>query len=269
MFYAQKVDRRSRAAMESFLSHHFTYGGVFAHRAKLHHLGLPKPLEDKAWEVFTSDDDYWSKIWDPVRDFQESHGHAYTILNAGRSSGYLALHHSQSVWTEYRSYCRTCGQRNYRKVAPALPDDPLERAVATEILKNGGSWSDSAYLGQEAIRSLPNTDEEKLAAIRRLKPEWKEYSSTNRCGACGAEGEEGRVNYAKPPMHLQILGGVHREDPIEMDIDELRYTVDLVLSFDRTCDRVRDRFIDLLQHCEVREAVVMVPQTIRTLHCAC
>jgi hypothetical protein len=141
--------------------------------------------------------------------------------------------------------------------------------VATEILKNGGSWSDSAYLGQEAIRSLPNTDEEKLAAIRRLKPEWKEYSSTNRCGACGAEGEEGRVNYAKPPMHLQILGGVHREDPIEMDIDELRYTVDLVLSFDRTCDRVRDRFIDLLQHCEVREAVVMVPQTIRTLHCAC
>lgn len=115
---------------------------------------------------------------------------------------------------------------------------------------------------------MPHTDEEKLAVIRRLKPEWKEYSSTNRCGVCGAIGEEGRVNYPTPPMQLQTLRGVSIGDFTNMDMIELHHMTGIVADFDRACDRVREQFIELLQNCEVQEEVVMVPKTVRTLRCA-
>lgn len=269
MFYEQKVDRRGRKAMVDFLTNHPTHDGIISNNTKVWHLGLSSALQDKAWEVLGAD--YWHQISGPIRKFQEARHFHYTILSAGRSAGYLALYHSAMKSTEYQSYCRTCGQQNYRKAPPPLPNDPLERAVAQEVLNSGGIWTDVTYLGQTAIRELVHTDEEKLAVIRRLKPEWKQYSKDNRCGACGATGAEGRVNYQTSPMRLRVYNGVSVDlhDVENYEIDQLRTLVDLVVAFDRACDQIRDQFIALLQRCEVKEEIVMVPTTVHTLHCHC
>lgn len=140
-----------------------------------------------------------------------------------------------------------------------------------EVINSGGVWTDVTYLGQSVIRELAYTDEEKLAVISRLKPQWKGYSKDNRCGVCGATGEDGRVNYQTPPMHLRVHNGVSVDlhDVENCEIDQLRTLVDLVVAFDRTCDQIRDQFIALLQRCEVKEEIVMVPTTVRTLQCDC
>lgn len=264
--YEKKVDRRSRKAMAEFLSGHFTHDGIIANRVKFHYLGLSDQQMDKAFQLLEADDSFWPHIWGPVDDFQELFHHRYAIGNSGRSAGYLALHHSRLESTEYQSHCLRCGQRNYRKVAPPLPDDPLERAVASEVLNSGGIWTDETYLHQSAILSLPHTDAEKLSVVSRIKPLWKRFTKDNRCGACGAVGDIGRVNYDRPPMRLAVLGGV-KIDTEEMSMDDLRRMTELVVAFDRVCDQVRDQFVDLLTYCEVREETVMVPTTVRSLHC--
>lgn len=70
-------------------------------------------------------------------------------------------------------------------------------------------------------------------------------------------------------MQLHTRQGVSIGDITNMDMIELHHMTGIVADFDRACDQVREQFIELLQNCEVREEVVMVPKTVRTLHCTC
>lgn len=275
MFFAKKtVDTRSRQAMIGFLTGHFRYDTMnscnrstsYANCIKLHRLGLTNEQLTAAYDVLNTD--YWDQIDGPISEFTRQMNGQYTIGSNGRSSGYLVLYHSRYEDTGYKSHCRSCGQRNYKRVAPKLEEGSNEAVIAAEILGSGGAWVDQTYLSQSSIRALAISDEEKLQIVRRLKPELKDATQGNRCGRCGAEGEHGRVNYDKAPVSLSVYPGREMdqgEDFADWSIEQLRDRVALVRAFDKACDEMRDNFIDLITSCEVAEETIMVPKTVHVL----
>lgn len=274
-FFEKPVDLRSRSAMQSFLQGHYRYytmssvnrSNSYAHCVKLHRLGLTHEQQEVAYDLLATD--FWHEIEAPIAAFTERHGGDYTIYSNGRSSGYLVLHTAQYRPTGHKSFCRSCGQRNFKSVAQ-LPEDPALAALAAEVFKSGGAWRDEIYLEQSAVAVITTLSEaEKLAAVAAFKSEVKTASLGNRCGRCGAEGERGRVNFVREPMTLAVSTQSldAGEDFSEWSMDALRSRVRLVQSFDRTCDEVRERFIYLLEHCDVVEETVMVPTTVSRLAC--
>lgn len=274
-FFEKSVDLRSRAAMTAFLQNHARYwtmrsnnrSSSYAHCVKLPRLGLTSAQLEAAYEMLEVD--YWDEIDDPIQAFTARQGGHYTIGSNGRSGGYLVLYPSRYETSEHKSFCRTCGQRNFKAVAQ-LPEDPALAAIATEVIKSGGSWLDAVYLDQAAIRTIATlSDDEKLAAVARFKRQYHGATLDNRCGRCGAEGERGRRNFDTPPRHLQVLTkGLDDGGEIDtLSMDELRARVRLVQDFDRTCDAIRDNFIDLLSSCHVEEETILVPKTVKRIAC--
>ncbi len=276
MFFEQKVDRRSRARMEEFLAGHYRYhtmnswnrGTSYANRVKIRHLGLTREQDGKAYDILNSD--YRDELDYVIDDFTSAMGGHYTIGSNGRSGGYLVLYNSRYEDTGYKSFCRSCGQKNYTSVAEPFKPGTAEAVIGAEILRSGGSWRKEVYLTQPAVQSLAMSDAEKLEIVHRLLPILKGRSPGNRCGHCGAEGERGRVNYTNPHLTLRVSGsGINEnQDFSEMSLGDLRNRVDLVCRFDRACDEMRQAFIDLLDDCEVVTETVMVPKTITRLCCS-
>jgi hypothetical protein len=55
------------------------------------------------------------------------------------------------------------------------------------------------------------------------------------------------------------------DDFMDMSLTGLKDRADLVLSFDRACDRVRNEFISAIEKYMVVEETVMVPTRVRRL----
>lgn len=86
-----------------------------------------------------------------------------------------------------------------------------------------------------------------------------------KCGRCGAEA---RVDYSKPPNEVGVYPGRSvdmNEDFSEWDIYSLRKRVQLVQEFDRLCDRVLARVLEMLEMYDVVEETVMRPETVKVL----
>lgn len=122
-FY-QPVNKRSKAAMRAFLTQHFRYftgnswnaSSSYACNMKLYHLGLPRELEDKLWDMLEVEEFY-----DPINQlrnqFAEEHDYQWQAAFNGRSGGYLVLYQGGRKPTGHKSYCTCCGQRNFTSVA--------------------------------------------------------------------------------------------------------------------------------------------------------
>lgn len=99
-YYTHKPDMRSREAMLKFIEEHDTYYTMnswngtrgFSHCVKVHHMELPKDVEEKAWQYLQLD-------WD-CTDFSFQFGELNTCLKMetghkaffnGRSGGYLVF----------------------------------------------------------------------------------------------------------------------------------------------------------------------------------
>lgn len=123
---------------------------------------------------------------------------------------------------------------------------------------------------QSAISELPGTDDDKLALIRRLKPLYQDCTESNLCGLCGAEGDRGRVNLGSVHRRLSVTAEGIDNDPgfEEWSLSRLRDRVELICDFDRTCDQIRDQFIDMCDSCSVVEEEILVPKTVRRIVCA-
>jgi len=121
-FFQQKVDMRSRQKMIDFLQNHYRYNTMnswnastsYAHCIKVHRLGLNRKQEDKAFQLIQCEDayDHLSDYW---RCFGEDHDHNYQICFNGRSSGYLVMVRGGWKYSEHKSYCTVCGQRNFQE----------------------------------------------------------------------------------------------------------------------------------------------------------
>ena len=121
--FTKKVDLRSRKAMTEFLSGHYRYftasswNGLssYAANVKLDRLDIPKELRDKAYDVVCSDVDtfeYDMLVNDLITQFRDETG--YTVGFNGRSGGYLVLYSCEKKLDEHKSFCPSCGQRNFQ-----------------------------------------------------------------------------------------------------------------------------------------------------------
>jgi hypothetical protein len=103
--FTQKVDKRSRQAMESYLENHHTYCDHYrigyAHKVKLHNLKLPD--YDKA-EMLTEDEFTYVILGEIIQEFNDNHPLSKARIEwAGRSGGYLVLHVGMSEWSIFDS----------------------------------------------------------------------------------------------------------------------------------------------------------------------
>jgi hypothetical protein len=95
-------------------------------------------------------------------------------------------------------------------------------------------------------------------------------SDKDVCGVCKAP----RSNLKKPLRWLRTKSSsidqcMEFSDFMDMDVDELRSRVDLVCAFDRACDEVRERFIDMIREFYVVEETIMVPKKVLKLERMC
>lgn len=60
--------------------------------------------------------EFYTYINDLLSDFSAEHNHLWQVGFNGRSSGYLVLYQGFSRLSGYKSFCRECGQRNYKTV---------------------------------------------------------------------------------------------------------------------------------------------------------
>ena len=51
-----------------------------------------------------------------IDEFDESHNYLWQAGFNGRSGGYLVLYQGFAKPSEYKSYCRNCGQKNYESI---------------------------------------------------------------------------------------------------------------------------------------------------------
>jgi hypothetical protein len=123
--------------MIDFLSRHFRYDTMnswnratsYAHCVKLHRLGLSASDFDRACNVLGTAEA--SDAWQPViDDFTETQAGCATIGFNGRSGGYLVLYESEYQESQYRSYCKKCGQRNYQAATPENSQCTVCRAMS-------------------------------------------------------------------------------------------------------------------------------------------
>ena len=121
-FY-EKVDMRSRKKMIEFLTNHFRYPTAnswnhstsYAHNMKIYNLGLSKEIEDKLWNMLDCEDVY-DTINELINDFAINHDFIWQAGFNGRSGGYLVLYSGGKKTSEYKSFCRHCGQKNYTSI---------------------------------------------------------------------------------------------------------------------------------------------------------
>jgi len=272
MFFETTIDKRSKKAMIDFLAGHYRYNTMngwnhstsYAHCIKVNKLGLTSEQSNAAYDMLQTD--FWNKIDEPIADFTSEMSGSYTIGTNGRSNGYLVLYKSEYELTGYKSYCRTCGQRNFKLVHDAAKSAD-HAFIEAYVFRNGGCWVDAIYLAEPAIAAIELSDEEKLSMVQSAKLACKDATIGNKCGACGTEGEHGRVNYTRPQKRLSVSGKNvdQNEDFSEWSLPELRNRVELVRRFDQACDEIRDNFIGLISTCKVVEEVVMIPKTVKRM----
>jgi len=118
-FY-RPVDRRSKTAMTAFLENHFRYDTAngwnrstsYACNMKLYSLGLPRAMEDKLFDMLGVPE-FYEPIDHLRQEFAETHGYLWQTGFNGRSGGYLVLYQGGCRPSAHRSYCTSCGQRNF------------------------------------------------------------------------------------------------------------------------------------------------------------
>lgn len=212
--YYKRVDLRSRAAMVAFLTEHFRYNTMnswncstsYANNVKIYNLGLTSEQMEKLYEMLDVSE-FYDELRELTAEFNCEHNYLWQVGFNGRSGGYLVLYQGYGKPSEYKSYCRLCGQKNFRSV----------------------------------------TDDGK------------------KCGRCG---KDARIDYLEPPLDIGCYPGRAtdmNEDFEDWDMYALRERVKIVQDFDRLCDNLLARTVDILNCYDVEEEIVMRPEKVKVL----
>jgi hypothetical protein len=120
-FY-KTVDLRSREAMTDFLTDHFRYNTAntpyatsYACNIKIHSVGLDCATREKLYDLVQTDG-FHDELRFLFDEFAETYAYRWQIGINGRSGGYMVLYRGGQKPSEYKSYCRKCGQRNFTSV---------------------------------------------------------------------------------------------------------------------------------------------------------
>lgn len=118
--FFQEIDKRSRAAMVSFLQNHFRYSTAnscnrstsYANKMKVYNFGLDRDIENKLFD-FVQCEEFYCPLRDLIDEFGEEHQYEWQAGFNGRSGGYLVLYQGFTKPSEHKSYCTSCGQKNF------------------------------------------------------------------------------------------------------------------------------------------------------------
>lgn len=120
IFYTE-VDKNNRQEMEDFLKNHFRYytanswnkATSYANNLKIHSLGLPDKIANNLYKLLTVEE-VSLDIGYLISEWGKEYDYRWQVGFNGRSGGYLVLYQGDLVESEYKSYCPTCGQSNYK-----------------------------------------------------------------------------------------------------------------------------------------------------------
>ena len=125
MYFAKKVNTRSRKAMIDFLTNHFRYNTMnswnnsssYAHCVKVHKLGLTRDQLNTAYDLLGVSYTYdW--LNDIISEFDTYHDHKWQMGFNGRSSGYIVLYKGALDYENAKTaYCDECGQTTWHTVS--------------------------------------------------------------------------------------------------------------------------------------------------------
>jgi len=121
--FRKKVDRRNKQAMIDFLTKHPRYytmnswnrGTSYAHNVKIYNLPLTLEQKSKAYELLDVPE-VRENINNCLRQFDKKYDYNWQATFNGRSEGYIVLVKGGKRLSPYKSYCQSCGQRNFQTV---------------------------------------------------------------------------------------------------------------------------------------------------------
>jgi hypothetical protein len=121
MSFYTKV-KQTKKAMIEFLSDHFRYDTMsswnrstsYANNVKIHSV-IPQKLTSKVYELMEAEGFYEDLNW-ILSDFNEEHDQQWQAGFNGRSGGYIVLYQGGKKENQHKSWCTTCGQRNFKTV---------------------------------------------------------------------------------------------------------------------------------------------------------
>lgn len=170
--FSVSVDKRSRKAMEAYLSGHFRYYTMnswnrstsYACNMKLYRLGLEEETLNTLYDMIQVSE-FYDKLSILIQDFNMAHDYQWQAGWNGRSGGYLVLYQGEKTPSKYRSFCRKCGQKNFKSVAETGTQTKNQEDVSNgdigyiqEICKQDGDWSVDVDFGDGRIVSYISTE---------------------------------------------------------------------------------------------------------------
>lgn len=261
---------RTRKDMIAFLGSHFRYdtmsswnrGTSFARNIKITRLTFPdRETFNRAFDLLNVEEAF-DEFDEILHGFALRHAYSWQIGRNGRSGGYLVLYSGGKKDTGYKSYCPSCGQRNYKKV-PSWNGDPETSEDKLRVyFRSHRHWRDEIYLEQSEVMEIGLGKERTLEIMREERMLGDVYSATNKCGVCGNP----RVDYLSPVyvsyLDRETVGECCTEDYLDWDTVSLKRLVDVVWDFDKTVDQAIRAFIAFCEEHEAVEDSVMVRKPI-------
>jgi len=113
---------RTKKEMIEYLAGHFRYSTMnswngstsYAARVKVNSRAELRGL-DNAYEMLDQEEAFY-EVNALIDDFAARHNWTWQIGFNGRSGGYMVLYQGERKISEYKSRCRSCGQKNYKSV---------------------------------------------------------------------------------------------------------------------------------------------------------
>jgi hypothetical protein len=254
---------RTKKQMIEYLSSHFRYHTLcswnrmtsYAHNIKVYNLPWKsRGDESKAYDL-VSTAQVALIVEKHLIEFNRQTDHCYSIVNNGRSGGYLVLVESERSDSGYKSECPECGQLNYRFVPPDA--GTLDNLLVRQLLKG---WTNETILREPEVLRFPATTDEKQNALASLRPIYKDFSAGANCGKCGFERRE---NLSAPVYQTSIhFSGIDQdEDFSDWERYALGERVKTVFLFDQTVRRAALDFIKFVETHRPELAIRYRPET--------
>lgn len=249
---------RTKKEMIEFLSSHFRYYTLhswnrvtsYAHNVKIYNLPWKsKDTESKAYEL-ASTAQAARAVQKYFDEFNRRTNYRYSIIANGRSGGYLVLVESERTNSGYKSKCPNCGQLNYRLVPPDA--GTLDSLLVRQLLKG---WANDTILREPMVVKFLATGDEKQNALVRLRPIYKDFSASAKCGSCDCEQRENLV----APVYqttIRFAGIDDGEDFDEWSKEELQTRVETVFLFDQIVRQAALVFIKFVETHRPAQAIL-------------
>ena len=230
-------------SMKEYLKGHFRYGSrsndtAYAVNIKLNRL---LPYDARHYEAL-GNQSLMRQVFDTLVNFSDEHRY-FGCFPAGQSGGYLVLYARRQHYTGHKSYCRCCGQRNFRPSIEmaAIPLHAGHQAwpMVHEMIKLTGMSAGNPQYGPDYFamwaRNFGRSSFsyfELFTLAEKLAPLIVGKGSVIKCGKCGSPD---MVNFKESPFHWEAAGSINdsEEEIDELEKEQLIERYNLIRAFDK------------------------------------